>query len=154
MGQHQTDHADHPFYLLCCQSAFMRLLAVAKGTAAGFKWEFFICIKLAHGTHNFDFVEPECILSSADLEMIGFFLAKQSLPRPSRLIYSNAPLAAQNLLICEIKGIKQYSRLWRTLFAFLIRCAKGNFDISSGFSNSFICLIPCSLFQGCSTWTA
>lgn len=100
MGWHQADHADHPFYLLCHQSAFMRLLAVAKGTVAGFKRELFICIKLAHGTHNFDFVEPECILSSADLEMIEFFLTKQSFPVPSHLIYSNAPLTARNLLIC------------------------------------------------------
>lgn len=47
MGWHQADHADHPFYLLCHQSAFMRLLAMAKGTVAGFKRELFICIKLA-----------------------------------------------------------------------------------------------------------
>lgn len=42
MDQHQADHADHPFYLLCHQSAFMRLLAMAKSTVAGLNENFYL----------------------------------------------------------------------------------------------------------------
>lgn len=62
MGWHQTSPSYIANYTFCVISEHllsMRLLAVVKGIIVDLRTQFFIYIKLAHWSYNFDVLEPE-----------------------------------------------------------------------------------------------